>query len=246
MISVERHGRVAVITMDHGKVNAMDVELLAGLSSRLADLESEDVGAAVLTGNERVFSAGVDLRRYVDGGPEYIDAMLSALSAAFLSVVQASFPVVAAVNGAAIAGGAVLAAACDRRLLAGGARIGASELLVGVPFPVAAVEVLTQRCGRHLFEVVWTGRLLSDGGALSAGLADEVVPADTLAATALRAAEALAAMPAEVTAMTKAYFWASALERISERRAIDDAVRERWAAPETLSRVAAYLEATRR
>ncbi|MCU4186027.1 enoyl-CoA hydratase/isomerase family protein [Acidiferrimicrobium sp. IK] len=246
MIDVERHGRVALLRMDHGKVNAMDVELLVALASALADLEAEDVGAAVLTGNARVFSAGVDLRRYVEGGPEYVDALLPALSDAFLAVVRARFPVVAAVNGAAIAGGAVLAASCDRRLLATDARIGASELLVGVPFPVAAIEILAARCGRRTGEAVWTGRLWTDDAAVAAGLADEVVDAGSLEAAALDAAGALAAMPSEVTAMTKAYLWSSVLERVAERRAIDDAVRERWAATDTLERVAAYLETTTR
>ncbi len=246
MIDIERHGRVAVLSLEHGKVNAMDIELLTGLAARIADLGAEDVGAAVLTGGGKVFSAGVDLRRYVDGGPDYIHAMLEALSEAFLAIVGAPFPVVAAINGAAIAGGAVLAAACDRRLLAPEARIGATELLVGVPFPAAAAEVLSARCGRHLREVLWTGRLFSGEAAVAVGLADEVVEAGSLRDAALDAAQALAAMPSEVTSMTKAYLWSSTLDRVAERRALDDAVRDVWAAPGTVARVASYLDATTR
>ena len=83
-------------------------------------------------------------------------------------------PTVAAVNGAAVAGGCILACACDRRLMADDARIGASELAVGVPFPVAALEVMRHTCGSHAEDVVYGARLLDAHEALTLGLVHEV------------------------------------------------------------------------
>lgn len=93
---------------------------------------------------------------------------------------------------------------------------------------------------------MWTGQFLSDDEAVAAGLEDEVVPPESLAAAALDAAQALAVIPEEVAAMTKDYLWAPVLDRVAERRAVDETVRQYWAAPETAARVAAYLEATSR
>src|SRR3954447_20459695 len=132
MIEVSQQGRVAVATLQHGKVNALDVELLRAITATMRDLSS--AGAIVLTGSGRAFSAGVDLRRIADGGPAYAEEFLPSLSEAFLAVFDCPRPVVAAINGHAIAGGCVFAAACDFRIMSAGT-IGLTELLVGVQFP---------------------------------------------------------------------------------------------------------------
>src|SRR4051812_6094777 len=102
-------------------------------------------GAIVLTGAGRAFSAGVDLRRIVEGGVPYAEEFLPALSDAFLAVFDCPRPVVAAINGHALAGGCVIAAAADLRLMSGGT-IGLTELLVGVQFPTVPLEI-----ARHAF-----------------------------------------------------------------------------------------------
>ena len=113
MISVEEHDGVALVRLDHGKVNALDLELLTAITATMSRLA--DAPAVVLTGARTVFSAGVDLRRIADGGPAYVREFLPALSQAFLAVFDHPRPLVAAVNGHALAGGCVLAAACDLR-----------------------------------------------------------------------------------------------------------------------------------
>ena len=110
-------------------------------------------------GAGRVFSAGVDLRRVLDGGRAYTDRLVPALSAAFTALFAFPGPTVAAINGAAVAGGCVLACACDRRLILSEAPIGASELRVGVPFPVVALEILRHACGDQAEEVILEGQL---------------------------------------------------------------------------------------
>src|SRR3954451_8437871 len=146
MIDVEQHGDVAVVRLEHGKVNALDLELLRAISETMREVST--AGAVVLTGTGRAFSAGVDLRRIVDGGVAYAKEFLPALSEAFLAVFDCPRPVVAAINGHALAGGCVIAAAADVRLMSGGS-IGLTELLVGVQFPTVPLEV-----SRYAFGVV--------------------------------------------------------------------------------------------
>jgi enoyl-CoA hydratase len=135
VISVETRGQVAVVTMTHGRANALDTGLCRALAGRLGELERDGHRAVVLTGHGNIFSAGVDLLALRDGGPGYLEEFLPALSEAFLAVFTCPLPVVAAVNGHAIAGGCVLACACDHRVMnAGHGRIGVTELLVG-PVP---------------------------------------------------------------------------------------------------------------
>ena len=103
--------------------------------------------ALVITGQGKIFSAGVDLKRLSKEGAAYIRKFLPALDKLYDAVFFHPKPVVAAVNGHAVAGGAVLACCADRRIMArAGGRIGVTELLVGVPFPALAFEIV-RFCG---------------------------------------------------------------------------------------------------
>ena len=106
-------------------------------------LRGADVKAMVLTGQGKMFSAGVDLKRLSAGGADYVRAFLPVLHKLYDAVFFYPKPVIAAINGHAIAGGAVLAACADRRVMAkDGGRIGVTELQVGVPFPALAFEIV--------------------------------------------------------------------------------------------------------
>jgi enoyl-CoA hydratase len=240
VIEVELRGPVAVIRMAHGKVNALDVELLAAIRATMVELS--DAGAIVLTGVGTVFSAGVDLRRIVAGGPEYVAEFLPALSAALLAVFDHPGPVVAAVNGHAIAGGCVLAAACDLRLMAGGT-IGLSELLVGVPFPVVAMEIMRHAVGPAARPLALTGQVVSAAEAYRLGLVDAVTdPADLLAQAVARA-EALAQIAPAAYALTKRQLHRPARDRIQASRATEDpAVLRLWQSPDAHVAIAGYLD----
>src|SRR5437764_1288972 len=143
MIELTEHGRVAVLTMTHGKANALDLEFCRALTAQLDACRQSSLRALVITGGGRMFSAGVDLPRIVDEGAPYVRAFLPAVNKAFETLFSFPRPVVAAVNGHAIAGGCVMACAADSRLMArADARIGIPELLVGVPFPVVPLEIM--------------------------------------------------------------------------------------------------------
>ena len=133
---IERSQRDGILTLRlaHGKASALDLELIEATALALA--EARDARAVILTGTGSIFSAGVDLYRLVDGGAEYTEQFVPALSRMLLDLFSFPKPLVVAVNGHAIAGGCIMTLAGDYRLMAGGnGRIGIPELLVGVPFP---------------------------------------------------------------------------------------------------------------
>lgn len=243
MTAVERHGAVAVLRLDHGKVHALDDVLLGDLVACLDAIEESDDRAVVLTAVGRVFSAGVDLQKVLDGGAEYLETMMPALIAAFVRLFSFPLPVVAAVNGPAVAGGCILACAGDRRILVEGGRIGASELLVGVPFPVAALEILRWACGDRTEEVVLTGKLYGSDEAMSVGLAHEIVPPEGLLERALAVAGDLGAVAPEAFRLAKAQLRRPAIERIDvDAPLVDPAVRALWASPETTASITAQVD----
>jgi enoyl-CoA hydratase len=241
VIDVDRHGDVHVVRMRHGKVNALDLELLLALRDTFAGLR--EARAVVLTGEGRSFSAGVDLRRLLDGGPAYTAEFLPALNGACRALFEHPRPVVAAVNGHAIAGGCILVAACDRRVMAGGT-IGVSELAVGVPFPTVPLEVLRHAVGPATADLILTARTMTPEQALAVGLVDDVVAPEDLMGHALREAERLAGMPVDTFAVTKAQLRRDAVRRIDADGPLDaDRLLAAWTSTEVRAAIGAFLDA---
>ncbi len=232
MIDLEDVDGIAVVRLAHGKVNALDLELLASITETFTALDSSAHRGIVLTGNGRAFSAGVDLWRIIEGGAEYIGAFMPALTEAFLAVFSIGKPVVAAINGHAIAGGAVFACACDHRVMAHpGGRIGVTELHVGVPFPLSALEILSFAMGeRAARAAVLSADTYEPHIAHNQGFVDDVVGPDELLDTCLAAAERLAAqIPADTYRLTKAGLRLAVHERLARRAtAYDPLVAELW------------------
>ncbi len=241
VIDVRDAGAVRVLTLSSGKVNPLDVELLTELTEVLHDAERSEVEALVVTGAGTVFSAGVDLRRVVEGGQAYTDLLVPALSAAFTALFAFPRPTVAAINGAAIAGGCVLACGCDRRLMAAEAAIGASELRVGVPFPVAALEILRYACGDDAEDVVLGGRLHQGTDAVARRLVHTLVDGDVVG-PAIDVASDLASISVETYVNTKAQLRGPALGRIRAGAAVDEDVRAAWGSKRVADAIAAQLE----
>ena len=213
----------------------------ANSAAQLAGLERSGHRAAVLTGQGPIFSAGADLLRLRDGGPGYLQEFLPALSEAFLALFNCSVPVVAAVNGHAIAGGCILVCACDHRVMnAGHGRIGVTELLVGLPFPVTALELLRFAVGtRRLQEFTHVGRTYPAAEAV--GLVDEAVAGASELARAVAVADQFAALAPEPLAHTRRQIRGPVLDRIRRERATDDLVRQMWASPSARETVAEYV-----
>jgi enoyl-CoA hydratase/carnithine racemase len=236
---------VQLLTLSSGRVNALDVEVLEELTGAIRELQSSGSGALVVTGAGKVFSAGVDLNQVLQGGADYTDRLIPALSDVFDALFCYPGPTVAAINGAAIAGGCVLACACDRRLISPQAQIGASEVRVGVPFPVAALEVVRYVCGDHAEEVLLGGRLYRGEDAVASGLAHRVVAEDLVEAAVAEASD-LGSISPVAYAHTKAQLRAPAVARIREGGAIDREVAELWSADQTRQRLTESMESLRR
>lgn len=247
MIEVTNQGDIAVVKMAHGKVNAMDVEFCQAVAAQFDALTSSAAKAIVLTGQGRSFSAGVDLHRLADGGGDYVRQFLPALNTMFDAVFHCTKPVVAAINGHAIAGGCVLACCADRRLMArDSGRVGVTELQVGVAFPSLAFEaVRLVAVPRFFSEVIYGASTYPPEAAFERGLIDEIVEPDTLMERAVGAAQLLAALPAPGFAMTKRQMHAPANERLAhDGKNIDAAVEDLWTTAEVTERIKAYVART--
>lgn len=247
MLNREDRGPVTVVTMAHGKANTMDLEFCEAVAQLFEDLERTDAGAVVLTGQGTIFSAGVDLLRVVNEGAPYVERFLPALGRALTSLFDCRLPVVAAVNGHAIAGGCLLAEACDHRIMAEGeGRIGVPELQVGVPFPLVAVEILKFATARqHLQELLLLGKTYTAIEALGRGLIDTLVPPAETLERAVAVAGRLAAVPRRAFALTKRTLRLPVLERCARHAPqVDHDVLSAWTSAECLGAVQAYVDRT--
>ena len=236
-----------VAAMEHGPANAIDGTLVAELDARLDEAEQSG-RPLVLTGSGRFFSAGLDLA----GLPDDREAM-GAFVDAFDELVARLFlfpcPTVAAVNGHAVAGGAILAAACDVRIGAeADYRIGVSEVQLGVIFPATAFEVLRATIPpARTAGVLLRARLTGPAEAVSNGFLHELAAPDELTARALASAGELGSLPRGAYAHTKRELRAEFAERAARQRSEK---RERfldtWFSEESRARRAAILKRPRR
>ncbi len=217
----------------------MDLELCDALRSELESVaKRDDVRSVILTGTGSIFSAGVDLPRLLNAGGDYVSRFVKSLDDLLRTAFLVPKPVIAALNGHAIAGGAILAFACDYRLMSSG-RIGVPELLVGVPFPALALEIVRSAIPpHHLQSMLYFGRTLETAEAERMGIIDEAVDVEFLMTRATKVAEHFAMLAPEAFAMTKRQIREPYLH--APRTMVDGI----WAAAETHARIRAYLEKT--
>jgi enoyl-CoA hydratase len=246
MIVREDRDGIRVLRLAHGKVSAMDLELGEAFIAELKAAADASVRAVVVTGTGSSFSAGVDLFRIIKDGPAYGQRFLPVLDAMLRDALTFPKPLVAAVNGHAIAGGCILAATCDRRIMADGSgRIGVPELVVGVPFPALPLQIMAARVPDAAFrDLVMSGRTVQVDEAIALGLVDEKCAADALLDRALAVAGQLASIPAEAFALTKEAFTTPILDRTASLSDLNARVAHAWMQPHTYDTIRAYLERT--
>src|SRR5690349_2913227 len=215
MIEVSETEGVVVLRMANGKANAMSLEFCELLNASLDELNRSAVRAVVITGTGRIFSAGVDLLRLLDGGVAYVRNFVPALNKMLTTALSFPKPMIAAINGHAIAGGCVLACAADRRLMSREAgRIGVTELLVGVPFPSGAIEIMRGALApRYFAQAIFSGATYTPPEAAERELVDEIVDPGLLLDRAVECAKSLAALPPAAFALTKRQTRQPILER---------------------------------
>ena len=246
MFELTHRGRVAVLQMTHGKANAIDLEFCRGLTAQLHACQHSEARALVLTGQGRIFSAGVDLPRLVEGGGAYAREFLPAMNHAFEALFSFTKPLVTAVNGHAIAGGCIMTACGDYRVMARDVgRIGIPELLVGVPFPVVPLEIVRFATPpQHLQALIYRGLTLTADDALGYGLVDAVVDPERLLDEAVAVAESLAAVPFEAFHLTKRQLREPAIRRMHDGSVVDSIVQDAWAGTAVPNAVRDYVART--
>ncbi|MFL6244658.1 MAG: enoyl-CoA hydratase/isomerase family protein [Thermoanaerobaculia bacterium] len=248
MIERSDNAGITTLRLAHGKASAMDLELVEGLARAIAEVTaSGDTRAVILTGTGSIFSAGVDLFRLADGGRDYADRFVPALSRMLLELFALPKPLIVAANGHAIAGGCIFTLAGDYRLMAAGnGRIGIPELLVGVPFPPSVIEAVRFALPpQHLQMLMYTGRTVTPEDALRFGMIDEVVDAASLMTRAEEIARQFAALPARAFELAKRQLRDKTIDRARHYgNELDKEVQELWGDPATLEHVRAYLAKT--
>jgi enoyl-CoA hydratase len=246
---IERSDSNGIVTLRlaYGKASALDTELMEGLARAIAEVALDDTRAVILTGTGNIFSAGVDLFRLTQAGDEYIDRFVPALTRLMLDLFSFPKPLVVAANGHAIAGGTIITLTADYRIIAAGnARMGIPELLVGVPFPAAVLEIIRFAVPpQHIQSLIYTGRTVLPEEALTLGLIDEIVAADSVLARATEMATHLASLPTEAFRMAKRQLRDKAIGRAKHyANEFDATMQDSWKAPETHAVIREYLART--
>ena len=196
-ILVETHDRVGLIRLNRPQaLNALSAALIEDLNVALAGFEADPaIGAVVLTGSEKAFAAGADIKEMQD--KSFADAFLGDFISRWENVTRTRKPIIAAVAGFALGGGCELAMMCDFILAADTAKFGQPEIKLGVIPGAGGTQRLTRFVGKSkAMEMVLTGRMMDAAEAERAGLVSRIVPAASLIEDALKTAATIAALSA--------------------------------------------------
>jgi Delta3-Delta2-enoyl-CoA isomerase len=236
---LEWHDGLAVVRLTCGKANALNPRSLAAIERALDEATGGEARGVVLTGYERFFSAGLDLVTLYGLERDAMDGFMAWFDAVMLRVFAFPRPVVAAIGGHAVAGGAVLALACDARVMGADAgRFGLNEIRLGVPFPASAIEIVRHAIpARWIEQVLYGGELFDPREALARGLVTDLVDGDAVEA-ARQVCARLAAAPPGAFETIKTALKGPAVERARTtleplRHAFVDA----WYAPQARRRI---------
>ncbi|MEH3141391.1 MAG: enoyl-CoA hydratase [Mycobacterium kyogaense] len=203
-ILVTREGRVATITLNRPKaLNALNSQVMSDVTSAAAELDADPgIGAIVLTGNEKAFAAGADIKEMAN--LSFAEVFSSDFFAAWGRFAATRTPTIAAVAGYALGGGCELAMMCDILIAADSAKFGQPEIKLGVLPGMGGSQRLTRAIGKaKAMDLILTGRTMDAEEAERAGLVSRVVPADALLEEASATAATIAGMSLSAARMAK-------------------------------------------
>ena len=204
-IIVETKGRVGLITLNRPKaLNALNPELIGELAEALDVFEGdENIGAIVLTGSEKAFAAGADIKAMKDN-TFATNSMTNFISEGWERVTTCRKPVIAAVAGYALGGGCEVAMMCDFILAADTAKFGQPEVTIGTIPGAGGTQRLTRLVGKSkAMEMCLSGRMMDAEEAERSGLVSRIIPADDLVEEAVKTAEAIAKLSMPIVMMAK-------------------------------------------
>jgi len=203
-VIVETHGAVGLIRLNRPQaLNALSTPLIEDLNAALAAFEADPaIGAIVLTGTEKAFAAGADIKEMQD--KTFADAFLGDFISRWENVAKTRKPIIAAVAGFALGGGCEIAMMCDIVIAAETARFGQPEILLGVLPGAGGTQRLPRFIGKaKAMDLCLTGRMMDAAEAERAGLVARVVPADKLLGEAVAVAARIAEMSRPIAMMVK-------------------------------------------
>jgi enoyl-CoA hydratase/carnithine racemase len=226
-MQIERDNELLILRMQGGKANAMSPALIHRLGELIAEVAASDARALVLTGDGRAFCAGLALPTLIDLDRPTMRAFMDEFERVMLAVFTLPIPVIAAIEGHAIAGGCVLANQCDLRLAADRSlKIGLNEVQLGIGVPALVIETLRGFLPpSSLMRVALKGELFEPREALAVGLIDEVVAPEQLLARACERARELGSAPRAAFGQLKLAWRRPITEAIARTR---DTVAEQW------------------
>lgn len=189
LVSIEINDRVATITLNNGKVNALSHEVIEALNAALDQAESEKA-VVILTGQPGIFSGGYDLKT-MQAGPKEAIGLVTEGSKLTRRMITFPTPVIGACNGHAIAKGCFLMLCSDYRIgVEGPFKLGLNEVAIGITMHYAGIEMARNKMPEPYFSrSVINAEMFDPKTAISAGILDVIVPADQLMAAAQKAAE---------------------------------------------------------
>lgn len=243
-VRLENRERVAVLHLSYGP-NALDDTLIGAIEGELAKLESAGTPPLVLaSAHASIFCPGLDLRK-VDGLPRQgMRSFMVRFNALLRRVVSYPAPTVAALAGHAIAGGCLVALACDRRVMASwGARLGLSEINLGIPVPAGAIQMLVALYPtRTVEQLVLEGDGLPGERALAVGLVERLAEPEVVLAEAVQLASHLASRPPGAFAAAKAFLRHGLVQTMEERDAAEgERFLDLWYDPATQDRIGGVI-----
>ncbi|MCR9242596.1 MAG: enoyl-CoA hydratase [Rhodobiaceae bacterium] len=203
-IKTETRGKVGLITLDRPEaLNALNNQLVEELVEAVAAYDADEaIGCIVITGSEKAFAAGADIKEMQP--KSYMDVYKEDLFAKAGQIADCRTPTIAAVSGYALGGGCELAMMCDFILAGENARFGQPEINLGVIPGIGGTQRLTRFVGKSkAMEMCLTGRMMEADEAERAGLVSRVVPKESLLEEALKAAETIASKSLPVAMMAK-------------------------------------------
>jgi enoyl-CoA hydratase len=244
MILTETRGRVGIITLNRPKaLNALNDQLIDEMNAGLDVFQADPgIGAIILTGSERAFAAGADIREMKDKTFEQVTAEKFLANWDHISTIRK--PIIAAVSGYALGGGTEFAMACDIILAGDNATFALPEVSLGIVPGGGGTQRLARAIGKvKAMEIILTGRMVSAAEAEQLGMVTRVVPADALMREALALAETIAAFSQPVISAAKeavrAAFEQPMTEGLRHERALFHAM---FALEDQKEGMAAFLE----
>ena len=243
MLEIKRDGELALLELARGKGNSLDASFLKGIRTEFENLRAEPPRGEVLTASGKLFCAGLDLVALKDARQEQVEELVSELADTLLEIFTVPRPVVAAINGHAVAGGALLTLACDRRLMAmGDGRWGLTESQLGLVVPASMIEMARYSLPRTVLErLLYGGQAYPAFKAREMGVLDDLLEVDELLPRAGELIEDWTPVP-EAFAEIKSRLKAPTVQAMESARAADTAFVGRWFSPDVRQRVGQAVE----